>query len=216
MGGLVHALLTLVAVASTHAFVDEALDVLHLSTQIGEEVLNSWDVIGKPFNATGGVELPFVRRRERQVLARLSSISRAIQKLELDVEKSQAVAVMLAKTVGRDARLELKLNEIADLLGRVESADREMREYVKLQQELERRTLEDFADWCVSHDRGALAGLLERIHALVVPPHKHLLGRGLLGIVVSDLQVGFRESTDDMLLFEWRSTDRYNSFKLAL
>ncbi|CAH4028650.1 unnamed protein product [Pieris brassicae] len=183
------AVLALVALATTHAFVDEAVDVLLLSKHIGEEVLNSWDIIGKPFNASQGVELPFIHKRERQLFSRLSYITRAIQNLEVDVEKSRVVAMLLEKNIGRGPRLELKLNEMSDLLSRVDSADRQMREYVRLQRELERRTLEEFASWCVAHDRGALPGLLERVHALVVPPHAHLLGHSLLDLIVSDLQV---------------------------
>lgn len=189
MNGHVLAVLTVAAFAPTRAFVDEAVDVLLLSKHIGEEVLNSWDVLNKPFNISKGVELPFIRKREREVLAHLSYITRAIQKLELNVENSRIVAMLLEKNMGRGARLELKLNEMSDLLSRVESADRQMRQYVRLQRELERRTLEEFASWCVSHDSGALPGLLERVHALVVPPHAHLLSHGLLDLVVSDLQV---------------------------
>ncbi|KAJ2948863.1 hypothetical protein O0L34_g5789 [Tuta absoluta] len=172
------------------ALIDDALEVLKFGKEIGEEVLNSWDLIGKPLNITGGVELPLVRRREREVLARLAQISREIERLELAVEKNGAIAMLLAKNVGRGARLELRLHEITDLLGRVTSADRQMREYVRYQKDLEPATLEDFAEWCVSHDPGALPGLLERIHSLIVPPHKNLLGRGLLQLVVDDLQVG--------------------------
>ncbi|XP_045498674.1 uncharacterized protein LOC123696512 isoform X2 [Colias croceus] len=215
MSGRVRVLLALIAVTSTHALIDEAVDVILLSKQIGEEVLNSWDVIGKPFNATGGVELPLIRKRERQVLARLSEITRAIQKLELQVDRSSVVATLLAKSVGRGARLELRLHEMADLLSRVESADRMMREYVKLQQELERRTLEDFADWCVSHDRGALPGLMERIHALIVPPYKHLFVRGLMELIVDDLEEKHPDVCDLQLSQHQLIYDMYNTIALT-
>lgn len=176
--------------ASAHALIDDALDVIRLSKEIGEEVLSSWDLIGKPFNVSGGVDLPIVRRREREVLSRLAQVTRAIEKLELGVEKTGAIAILIAKNAGRGARLELRLHEMSDLLSRVSSADRQMREYVRYQQELERSTLQDFAGWCVSHDPGSLPGLLERIHSLIVPPHKNLLGRGLLQLMLNDLQVG--------------------------
>lgn len=179
----------LLLIAFAHAFIDEAVDVLKLGKEIGEEILSSWDVIGKPLNISGGVELPVIRRRERMVLARLAQISRMIQTLELGMEKNSAVAMLLAKAAGRGARLELRLHEMADLLSRVASADRQMREYVRLQKELERSTLQDFAEWCVSHDPSALPGLLERVHSLIAPPHKHLLGRGILNLVLDDLQV---------------------------
>lgn len=130
-----------------------------------------------------------MRRWERQVLSRLAEVRRAIERLELTVEKNGAIAILLAKNAGKGARLELRLHEMSDLLSRVATADRQMREYMRYQQELERSTLEDFAAWCVSHEPGALPGLLERVHSLIFPPHKHLLGRGLFHLVLDDLQV---------------------------
>ncbi|KAH9634565.1 hypothetical protein HF086_006190 [Spodoptera exigua] len=182
-------LVILVFANTSRALVDEVLDVLKLGKEVGEEVLNSWDVFGKPFNATGGVDLPVVRRREREILARLAVVSRSIEKLEISVQKVGDVALFLAKKGNKPTRLELRLHEMSDLLNRVAWSNRQMREYVGLQEELERSTLQDFAEWCVSHDPGALPGLLERVHALVVPPHKNLLGRGLLQLIMDDLKV---------------------------
>lgn len=178
-----------VLAATAHALVDDVIDVLKLSKDIGEEVLSSWDLLAKPFNLSSGVALPIVRRREREVLARLAVVTRAIKRVELDVEKAGAVAMFLAKNSGRGTRLELRLHELSDLLGRVASADRVMREYVGLQEDLEQSTLQNFAEWCVSHEPAALPGLMERIHALIIPPHKHLLGRGMLQTLLEDLQV---------------------------
>ncbi|XP_073957027.1 chemokine-like protein orion isoform X2 [Choristoneura fumiferana] len=213
---LLRTLLALLGFAAcAHALVDDALDVIRLGKEIGEEVLSSWDLIGKPFNASGGVELPIIRRKERVILARLAEVTRAIQRLELGVEKTAAVAELLAKSGGRGARLELRLHEMADLLSRVASADRQMREYVKLQQELERSTLEDFAEWCVSHDPSALPGLLERVHALVVPPHHHLLGRGLLQLVLDDLQEGHPDLCELQMSPHQLIYDMYNTISLT-
>ncbi|KOB66538.1 Uncharacterized protein OBRU01_21101 [Operophtera brumata] len=175
--------------ATAHALVDDVIDVLKLSKDIGEEVLSSWDILAKPFNVSSGVALPIVRRREREVLARLEVVTRAIKRVELNVKKAGAVAMFLAKNSGRGTRVELRLHELSDLLGRVASADRVMREYVGIQEELEQSTLENFAEWCVSHEPAALPGLMERVHALIIPPHKQLLGRGLLQMLLEDLQV---------------------------
>lgn len=180
----------LVLATGACAFIDDAIDVIKLGKEIGEEVLNSWDLLGKPFNVSSSVEIPLMRRWERQVLSKLAEVRRAIERLELTVEKNGAIAILLAKNAGKGARLELRLHEMSDLLSRVATADRQMREYMRYQQELERSTLEDFASWCVSHEPGALPGLLERVHSLIFPPHKHLLGRGLLQLVLDDLQVG--------------------------
>ncbi|XP_050350897.1 uncharacterized protein LOC126773786 isoform X1 [Nymphalis io] len=188
MTARVCAILLLAAFTVTHALVDEAVDVIRLGIDVGEEVLNSWDIISKPFNVSGGVELPIIRRRERQVLARLAQVTRAINRLELNVDKNGAVLMLLAKHIGRGNSLELKLHEMSDLLSRVSSADQKMREYTRNQREFERRTLEDFAEWCVSHDSSALPGLMERVYAMIVPPHKHLLGQSILQVILEDLQ----------------------------
>ncbi|XP_011558082.3 uncharacterized protein LOC105388803 isoform X2 [Plutella xylostella] len=213
MTGRLVALLALLA--TTHAFIDDALDVIKLGKEIGEEVLMSWDVIGKPFNATGGVELPLVRRRERQVLARLAGVSRAIERLELALDKSDAVAMLMAQSGGRGARLELRLTDLADLLARVDGAEKQMRKYVQLQGQLERSTLEQFAAWCVSPDRGALPGLLERAHALLVPPHQHLLGRSLLQLVLDDLQEVHPDLCELQLSPHQLIHDMYNTVSLT-
>lgn len=190
MTGWVRVVVLLLGFTATRALVDDVLEALKIGKEIGEEILSSWEIIGKPFNATGGVDLPIMKRRERQVLARLDQVTRTIQRLELNIESTKTVAMLLAKKGGSAARLELRLHELSDLLARVSSGDRQMKEYVRLHQELERTTLNDFAMWCVSHDRGALPGLLERVHSLIVPPHQHLLGRGLFQLILDDLQVG--------------------------
>ncbi|XP_013164307.1 PREDICTED: uncharacterized protein LOC106115465 isoform X1 [Papilio xuthus] len=209
------ALALLVLAVAAHAVIDDALDVIRLGKEIGEEVLNSWDVIGRPFNVSGGVELPLIRRREREVLARLAQVTRTIERLELRIEKLGSVAMFLAKAGGRGARLELRLHELADLLSRVAAANRQMREYVRLQQELERATLEDFAEWCVSHDSGALPGLLERVHSLISPPHKHLLGRGILQLALDDLQEDHPDLCDLQLSPHQLIYDMYNTISLT-
>lgn len=50
--------------------IEDALEVLRIGKEVGEEVLMSWDVIAKSTNSSGGVELPLKGRKERLVLAR--------------------------------------------------------------------------------------------------------------------------------------------------
>ncbi|XP_063536056.1 uncharacterized protein LOC134745886 isoform X4 [Cydia strobilella] len=215
MATLSRTLIALLALGACAALIDDALDVIRLGKEIGEEVLNSWDIVGKSFNASGGVELPIIKRKERVILSKLAQVSRAIQRLELGVEKTAAVAELLAKSGGRGARLELRLHEMADLLSRVSSANRQMREYVSIQQELEPSTLQDFAEWCVSHDPGALPGLLERVHSLVVPPHTHLLGRGILQLVLDDIQEQSQDLCELQMSPHQLIYDMYNTIALT-
>ncbi|XP_028172666.1 uncharacterized protein LOC114361723 isoform X2 [Ostrinia furnacalis] len=209
------ALAALLLAQPARGLIDETLDVLFLSKEIGEKVLSSWDIIGKPFNATGGVELPFIKRRETQILSRLAQVTNAIERLELNLQQNNAVALMLSKNSGKKSALELRLHEMTDLLSRVSSANRQMREYVRLQQTLERSTLENFAEWCVSHDPGALPGLLERIHALVVPPHRNLLGRGVLQLILEDLQDEHPDVCELQLSQHQLIYDTYNTISLT-
>ncbi|XP_063384297.1 uncharacterized protein LOC134670393 isoform X1 [Cydia fagiglandana] len=215
MATLSRTLIALLALGACAALIDDALDVIRLGKEIGEEVLNSWDIVGKSFNASGGVELPIIKRKERVILSKLAQVSRAIQRLELGVEKTAAVAELLAKSGGRGARLELRLHEMADLLSRVSSANRQMREYVSIQQELEPSTLQDFAEWCVSHDPGALPGLLERVHSLVVPPHTHLLGRGIMQLVLDDIQEQSQDLCELQMSPHQLIYDMYNTIALT-
>lgn len=183
-------LVLLAIVHNSRALVDEVVDVLKLGKEIGEEIIASWNVVGKTLNVSEGVELPLIRRRERLILAKLSHISQSIDRLELGIEKAGAVALFLAKNGGRGTRFELKLHDMTVLLNKVAAVDRQMRVYVGLQEELERSTLLGFAQSCVFYEPDALPGVLEQIHAHIVPPHKLLLGKGLLQQIVEEVQVG--------------------------
>ncbi|XP_026760961.2 uncharacterized protein LOC113519932 isoform X1 [Galleria mellonella] len=208
--------LALIALAHTScALIDEVIDVLKIGKEVAEDIINSWDVVGKRFNATDGVDLPFVRRGERQILSRIAVVSRSIEKLEMRLRRTNAVSMLLTKKAGNGARLELRLHEMTDLLNRVAAANRQMREYVNLQRELERSTLENFAEWCVSHDPGALPGLLERVHSLVDPPNKHLLGRNLFRLVLEDIQDQHPDLCDLQLSPHQLIYDMYNTISLT-
>lgn len=189
----VRTILIFLALAHTsYALVDDAIDVIRLSKEIGESVLSTWNIIGKPLNVSYGVQLPLIRRQERLILSRLAQISHSIEKLETSIEEISGMTLMIVQNSGRGTRLELMLHEMADLLSRVASADRIMKEYLRLQHMLEISTLQDFAEWTVSHDPSALPGLLERIHSLIVPPHKHLLGTGMMQVLLDNIQVSIK------------------------
>ncbi|KAM3962598.1 uncharacterized protein ACR2FA_003224 [Aphomia sociella] len=208
--------LVLLALANTScALVDEVIDVLKFGKEVAEDIFNSWDVLGKRFNSTDGVELPLVKRGEKKILARIAVVSRSIEKLEQRLERTSAVSMLLAKNSGTGARLELRLHEMTDLLSRVASADRKMREYVSLQRDLEKSTLENFAEWCVSHDPGALPGLLERVHSLIDPPNKHLLGRNLFRLILEDVEEQHPDLCDLQLSPHQLIYDMYNTISLT-
>ncbi|GBP21650.1 hypothetical protein EVAR_16196_1 [Eumeta japonica] len=187
---LARAVAALTALICAQALLEDALDIIRFGKEIGEEIINSWEVLGEPLNVSGGVELPLIRRRERELLTRLANVARAIDKLQMTVERGEVLTALVARGGARHTRLELRLHELADLQGRVDASDAQMREYTFLNDKFEHRTLEDFASWCVSHDPGAVTGLLDRVHALLIPSHKHLVGRGLFRMLADDLEVG--------------------------
>lgn len=115
-------------------------------------------------------------------------MAQALEKLEMVVDRGNWLAAAAARARG-GGPLEDRLNEIGELISRVNHADRNMKEYVRRQRELERRTLEDFASWCVSHDPASLSGSLERLHELVRPSNGHLLGRGVFDMLIRDMEV---------------------------
>ncbi|XP_053609789.1 uncharacterized protein orion isoform X2 [Plodia interpunctella] len=197
------------------ALVDDVLDIIKLGKEISEDIINSWDIVGKPFNASGGVELPLFRRREKAVLRRIAQISRSIEKVEASIERTSGVLMLLTKNNGKGSRLELRLHEMTDLLSRVSAADAKMREYVTLQRDLEKITLENFAMWCVSHDAGALPSILDRVHALIAPPHKHLLGRNLFGLVLEDVGDEHPDLCELQMSQHQLIYDMYNTISLA-
>ncbi|XP_012545193.1 uncharacterized protein LOC101735738 isoform X1 [Bombyx mori] len=208
-------LVLLAIVHNSRALVDEVVDVLKLGKEIGEEIIASWNVVGKTLNVSEGVELPLIRRRERLILAKLSHISQSIDRLELGIEKAGAVALFLAKNGGRGTRFELKLHDMTVLLNKVAAVDRQMRVYVGLQEELERSTLLGFAQSCVFYEPDALPGVLEQIHAHIVPPHKLLLGKGLLQQIVEEVQEGGTDVCTLQMSPHQLIYDIYNTIALA-
>lgn len=68
--------------------------------------------------------------------------------------------------VGANTKLELKLHDLADLLNRIQTQDDKMQSYVSNYHDLERFTLEGFAQWITAQDTMSVQGLLERIHLL--------------------------------------------------
>ncbi|KAG6449172.1 hypothetical protein O3G_MSEX005930 [Manduca sexta] len=215
MSRLVRTLLVIALACGAGAVVEDVIEVIRLGTDITGQVLDSWDAIGQLSNATGGVQFPYFKPKDQVVLTRLRHISGQIRKVEHAIDKVGAMTFYLGKNLGRGTDLELRLHEMTDLLNRVSSADRKMREYMGLQQELEKVTLLDFAEWCVSHDQGALPGLLERIHSLIVPPHKHLLGQSLLTLLQKRFQDEASETCTAAMSPHQLIFDIYNTVALT-
>lgn len=68
--------------------------------------------------------------------------------------------------VQADTKLELHFHELADLMNRIRSQSKVMRTFIKHYDDLERSTLEDFANRATAQDSMSVPGLLDRIHLL--------------------------------------------------
>lgn len=70
--------------------------------------------------------------------------------------------------VHADTKLELHFHELADLMNRIRSQSKVMRTFVTHYHDLERSTLEDFANRATAQDTMSIPGLLDRIHLLAI------------------------------------------------
>ncbi|XP_039753443.1 uncharacterized protein LOC120628861 [Pararge aegeria] len=213
----------LLLITAAHSSMEEVIEVIKLSQAVVEQVLGAWGEIHEELDAEALPTLALLEKavktvddqNEKIVLGRLDHITRTIQRLERRIDQSNAVAMLLARTAGTRTNLQLGLREMITLLDRVALYDRRMRSYLGLQNFLERSTLEDFAEWCVSHNPLALPGQLEGIHALIVPPNEKLLGRSILDLILDDIQedhpnlCNYKMSTHQLIY------DMYNTIALT-
>lgn len=63
--------------------------------------------------------------------------------------------------------LELKLNELSDLINRISVEELNMRDYAENFNKLENTTMQRYAEWVVSPNSNAIQGLLDRINNIV-------------------------------------------------
>lgn len=88
-------------------------------------------------------------------------------------------------------KLELGLHELADLMHRISSQNRLLKSFAKNHRDLEQITLQEFAQWVVSHNTMSIQGLLDRINALVMGSDEleKVGSKGVLQLVADNLQV---------------------------
>lgn len=92
----------------------------------------------------------------------------------------------------KNTQLQLGLHELSDLVNRISSQQNLMTTFAQHTDDLERSTLQNFADWTVSPSNFAIQGLLDRIHLLMTgsPDLKTIGNSGLLYLIANNLQVG--------------------------
>ena len=86
-------------------------------------------------------------------------------------------------------RRELRLDRVDAVIRSVNSAYRTFEYYQEHKEEIERHTLQDFAESATSHGDGSIRTSLEDMHALVVPKGGVLGGgRGVFNMLAEGLQ----------------------------
>lgn len=73
----------------------------------------------------------------------------------------------ITNNIFTNTKLELNLHELSDLMNRIRTRHKELRTFAHNSNDLEQITLQEFAQWTISHDTMAIQGLLDRIHLLV-------------------------------------------------
>lgn len=86
-------------------------------------------------------------------------------------------------------RLELRLNDLLSYHTFVDVYYRNMEKYVVLRDEIEKVTLQDFADNVVSHDTSSVAHIIEKIYTYIVPNGKGISHTGILSLLNKNLKV---------------------------
>lgn len=74
---------------------------------------------------------------------------------------------------------------------RITSQNRLLKSFAKSHRDLEPKTLQDFAEYVVSHNPMSIHGLLDRIHALIMGSAEleNVGNKGVLKLVAENLQV---------------------------
>lgn len=87
--------------------------------------------------------------------------------------------------------LELRLNDLADLINRISSEELNMRDYAENYDKLDRLTIRRYAEWTISPHSNAIQGMLDRMHTMVVgAADLEFIGKkSLLGQLAAYLQV---------------------------
>ncbi|XP_075978224.1 uncharacterized protein LOC142977959 [Anticarsia gemmatalis] len=115
--------------------------------------------------------------------------------IDLLIKNSPTLQIIMEKAKSRSSKLEMRLLQWTDFLSTLSLIDKQLHRSVMNHNNLEEDTLTNYAEWVVSLDSGAPAGILEKIHNLIVPLFKN---EGLIEIVHSFLQQDLESDVCDL------------------
>lgn len=161
-------LVLLLTAPTALGLIEDVIDVLRLTKEIISSVASTWNLVDQA-PLTNDIDLPFLKRKEKKILNKITEVSRQIELTETQLISSASWSIdSINAYTKRNTKLELVLHELVDLMNRIAAQARMLKYYTEHQDEVEQSTLETTAKWIISPNIGAVQGLLNRIHLLVV------------------------------------------------
>lgn len=198
---------------NVNALVEDVIDILYLGREVVKTISTTWELVDKA-GITNEIELPFLKRKDKKILSRMAELSESFKKTEMTVsficnkdvsdnvikylkvyESSEVTVQGLESYIRSNTKLELVIHEMIDLVSRVNLIHDQYVEYVEHYDQIERETLENFAQSVINDGSLSVKGMLPRIQSLWSGPRSNdfrVLGnRGLLELIATDLQVNY-------------------------
>ncbi|KAF7269606.1 hypothetical protein GWI33_017355 [Rhynchophorus ferrugineus] len=162
------------------------LDIINTATEITVTLAKAWDFVDQNIDFND-VPLPLLHKTENKLFGRIDRINNRLSELASRIDEiGTASMTTLLYNLPERVRLELRLNDLLDYRGRIETSYLRMQKYTK-HDNYERLTLDDFASNVISHESNSIINLLERIHRFVVQDGDEISEAGLFNLLKNNL-----------------------------
>lgn len=172
----------------------DLVDVIEVGKDVTQDLYKTYEVVSSNVDSRDPnqqfVDIPYTNKRQQAMLRYIIEISRKVNEMTSSINHLGNNAINdIVQQFPSVLKLELRQNELIDLVTRVNIAHETMMMYTDDDQ-IEQVTLEDFAQRVISHDVNSIRSILERIHYLVVPQNGYA-SRGILNLLLEVLQVSY-------------------------
>lgn len=75
---------------NVNALVEDVIDVLYLSREVIKTISSTWELADQ-VGVTNEIELPFLKRKEKKILARMAELSQEFKNTEMMVSVRQFI-----------------------------------------------------------------------------------------------------------------------------
>lgn len=171
VGTFISVLLLISTEKSASFFMDfgDAREILSFSREVTVGTLESLEWIRKDENNTGEDDYTFIKRTEKKILRLIKQSNRRLEDLEKQVDQRAGEIIdEVIKKVPQRERLNRDMDNLNELLGRINDIFLQFVEYHTYGDKYEVYTRLDFARNSVSLDMGALPDLLASVHRIVM------------------------------------------------